>query len=67
MKPIFNGTQIASIDSLAAMLGVTPERLNRVVSTIPSSYKSFSVYTGKNRKERQLFEPKKGLKHIQKK
>lgn len=59
MKPIFNGTQIASIDSLAAMLGVTSERLNRVVSTIPSSYKSFDVETGKNRKKESFLNQKR--------
>lgn len=67
MKPIFNGTQIASIDSLAAMLGVTSDRLDKIVKSISSSYKSFDIETGRNRKKRKLFEPKKGLKHIQKK
>ena len=67
MKPIFNGTQIASIDSLAAMLGVTSDRLDKIVKSISSSYKSFDIETGRNRKKRKLFEPKRGLKHIQKK
>ncbi len=67
MKPLFNGTQLASQDSLAAMLGVTTERLNKIVLSIPKSYKSFNIETGKNKKVRTLFEPKKGLKHIQKK
>ncbi|UFK41454.1 reverse transcriptase family protein (plasmid) [Pectobacterium parvum] len=67
MKPLFNGTQLASQDSLAAMLGVTTERLNKIVLSIPKSYKSFNIETGKNKKIRTLFEPKKGLKHIQKK
>jgi len=66
-KPIFNGTKIASIDSLAAMLGLTKDRLEKVILSIPQSYKTFTIYTGKNKKSRDLFEPKKHLKHLQKK
>ncbi|MEY0070510.1 reverse transcriptase family protein [Providencia rettgeri] len=67
MKPLFNGTQLSSHSSLAAMLGVTPEILDKIVLSIPKSYKDFCIKTGKNKKERAIFEPKKGLKYIQKK
>jgi len=67
MKPLFNGTQLSSHLSLAAMLGVTPEILQKIVQSVPKSYKDFTIRTGKNEKERSIFEPKKGLKHIQKK
>jgi len=66
-KPRFNGTPIASLESLALMLGIDEKRLDWVVSTIPKSYKSFSIKTGKNRKQRDIFEPKRSLKIIQKK
>lgn len=66
MKPLFNGTQLSSHSSLAAMLGVTPEILDKIVLSIPKSYKDFCIKTGKNQKERAIFEPKKGLKYIQK-
>jgi len=65
-KPIFNGTKIASVDSLAAMLGLTKERLEKVILSIPKSYKTFTIHTGKNRKTRILSEPKKHLKYLQK-
>lgn len=59
MKPLFNGTQLSSHSSLAAMLGVTPEILDKIVLSIPKSYKDFCIKTGKNQKERAIFEPKK--------
>lgn len=66
-KPRFNGTPIASLDSLAAMLGIDRKRLDWMVLSVSRSYKQFTVETGKNKKERKIFEPKRSLKGIQKK
>lgn len=66
-KPRFNGTPIASLDSLAAMLGIDRKRLDWMVLSVSRSYKQFTVETGKNKKQRQIFEPKRSLKGIQKK
>ncbi|CTW90365.1 putative retron-type reverse transcriptase [Escherichia coli] len=66
-KPRFNGTPVASLDSLSAMLGIERKRLDWIVKSVSMSYKQFKVETGKNKKERQIFEPKRSLKGIQKK
>ena len=65
-KPKFNGTPIASLDSLAAMLGIDKNRLTWIVSSVSKSYKKFTIKTGRNNKERDIFEPKRTLKGIQK-
>jgi len=66
-KPKFNGTPVASLESLAAMLGIDRKRLDWMIQSVSKSYKQFKIETGKNKKERQIFEPKKTLKGIQKK
>ncbi|MFO5109053.1 RNA-directed DNA polymerase, partial [Salmonella enterica subsp. enterica serovar Stanley] len=55
------------LDSLSAMLGIERKRLDWIVKSVSMSYKQFKVETGKNKKERQIFEPKRSLKGIQKK
>lgn len=49
------------------MLGVDRPRLEWIIETIPKSYKSFDIHTGKKQKKRTIFEPKKALKALQKK
>jgi len=66
-KPKFNGTSVSSLESLAAMLGIDRKRLDWVVLSVSKSYKPFTIETGKNNKQREIFEPKKALKGIQKK
>lgn len=66
-KPRFNGTSISSLESLSSMLGIDKPRLEWIIKTIPKSYKTFPIKTGRKKKERSISEPKKALKAIQKK
>lgn len=47
------------------MLGIDKARLEYIISSIPTSYKSFQIVTGRNNKRRDIFEPKRVLKAIQ--
>ncbi|WP_228671250.1 hypothetical protein [Dickeya oryzae] len=66
-KPVFKGTSISSLESLAAMFGITKTRLEWIISSVPKSYNSFTIITGRNKKERRICEPKPSLKSIQRK
>ncbi|MBP6437049.1 MAG: RNA-directed DNA polymerase [Paludibacteraceae bacterium] len=66
-KPIYKKSPIGSLESLSAMLGINQSQLDHIINSIPNSYKSFKIETGKKLKLRQLHEPKKGLKSLQKK
>lgn len=57
-KPRFNGTPIASLDSLAAMLGIDRKRLDWMVLSVSRSYKQFTVETGKNKKKGKYLSPR---------
>ncbi|EEW1895386.1 RNA-directed DNA polymerase, partial [Escherichia coli] len=46
------------------MLGIERKRLDWIVKSVSMSYKQFKVETGKNKKARQIFEPKRSLKGI---
>ncbi|WP_159340358.1 MULTISPECIES: reverse transcriptase family protein [Leclercia] len=65
-KPYYKKSPIASVEKLSLTLNVTPERLAVIVDNIHNSYKTFTKVTGRNKKERSLSEPKKGLKKLQK-
>ncbi|WP_275285878.1 reverse transcriptase family protein [Halomonas elongata] len=64
-KPYYPNGSIASVDTLAKVLGVRASFLTSIAKKSKSSYVSFEVET-KN-KTRWVYEPKPSLKHIQKK
>ncbi|MCF1267339.1 reverse transcriptase family protein [Morganella morganii] len=66
-KPIYNNKPIGSLESLSSMLGISKSQLDNIINHVSDSYKSFIKETGRNKKSRELFEPKKTLKQIQKK
>ncbi len=57
-KPRFNGTPVASLDSLSAMLGIERKRLDWIVKSVSMSYKQFKVETGKNKKKGKFLNPR---------